>query len=72
MNVYEWYEINVREAALQPQEKAEKIYKSGGLHKSFNKGGIPLLVKSSKSPQMKNMYTYNKTAPTWILSKRYM
>ena len=30
------------------------IYKSRGLHKAFNKGGIQLLVKSSKSPQIKN------------------
>ena len=34
-------------------EKTRGVYKSRGLHKAFNKGGIPLLVESSKSPQIK-------------------
>ena len=50
------YGMNVREIALQPQEKTEGIYKSRGLHEAFNKGGIPLLVNSSKLLQKKNVY----------------
>ena len=47
------YGVNVRETAFQPQEKKGIYsYKSRGLHKAFNKGGIPFLVKSSKSPQI--------------------
>ena len=44
------YVVNVRESALQPPEKPEGIYKSTGLHKAFNKGGILIRVKSSNSP----------------------
>ena len=50
--MYENEKINVRETALQPQE-IWGIYKSWGLHKVFNKGGIPLLVKSNKSSKIK-------------------
>ena len=43
--------------------KTEETYKSNGLHKSFNKGRMPLLVKSPKSPQIINIvYTKNNTA----------
>ena len=73
-----WYGVNVRETALQPQEKQgifkssdlckafnkvwtphqpkdkQGIFKSRGLFKAFNKVGIPLLVKRSKSPHIKN------------------
>ena len=35
--------------------KKNRIFnKSRSLHKFFNKGGTPVLVKSSKSPQIKN------------------
>ena len=44
------YGENVRETPLQPREKKEEIYKSRDLHKDFNKGWIPLLVKSYKLP----------------------
>ena len=68
------YGVNVRKAALQLQEN-RVIYKSRGLHKAFNKGGIPLLVKSSKShPNKKSCmrktimllleYYHNKTFNT--------
>ena len=33
--------------------KTGEIYKSRGLHNAFNKSGISLLMKSSKSPQIK-------------------
>ena len=34
-------------------KKNRRTYKSRGLHKAFNKGGIPLLVKNSKSSEIK-------------------
>ena len=46
------YRVNVRETSLQPHTEA--IYKSRGLHDVFNKGEIPLIVKSAKSPLIKS------------------
>ena len=40
------YGVNVRKTPIM--RKSEEIYKSRGLHKAFNKGQIPLLVKCSK------------------------
>ena len=34
------YEVNVREIELKITRITEGIYKSSGLHKAFNKGGI--------------------------------
>ena len=49
------YRVNVRETALQPREKQRNLqYKPRGLYKAFNKGGIPVLVESSKAPKIKN------------------
>ena len=48
------YGVNVKETALQPREKQRK-YKSRGLHKALIKGGIPVLVKSSKSSCMRKI-----------------
>ena len=67
------YGMNVRETELQPREKQKGNYKSRVLHKAFNKGGIPLFVKTSKSFLLKKMVcTYNNTALILILSKMYM
>ena len=34
---------------IENEREKQDIYKSRGLYKAFNKGGIPLLMKSSKS-----------------------
>ena len=39
---------------LQSNEEKHGINKSRGFQKAFIKGGIPLLVKNSKSPRLKN------------------
>ena len=47
------YGVNVSETACQPREN-QSYLQSRGLHKAFNKGGIPLLLKSYKSPNKKS------------------
>ena len=43
--------VNVKETASQLHWKRKNKLKSRGLHKAFNKDGIPLPVMSSKSPE---------------------
>ena len=41
------------------KEKKRGIYNSRGFHKASDKSGIPLLMKSSKSPKIKYVYAKN-------------
>ena len=51
----------LKETALQPGEKQERINKSRGAHKASHKSGIPFLVKNSKLPEIKKIvYLYVK------------
>ena len=43
--------VNVRDH-IPTKRKTEGIFKSRDHHDAFNKGGIPFLVKSSKSPKI--------------------
>ena len=50
------YWVNVRETAVQTHNATQKILKCKGLHMAFNKGGIPLLMKSARLAPNKKVY----------------
>ena len=45
------YGVNCLKRLYSNHEKNRDLKKSKGLNKAFNEAGIPLLVKSSKSPK---------------------
>ena len=50
------YGVNFRETVIQQQEKQRELTNLAVPKKAFNKGAIPLLVKSFKSPKIKKCF----------------
>ena len=47
------YGVNIKRVYTLTKRKTDGIYKSTGLYKAFNRGGISHIIKSSKLPQIK-------------------